>query len=48
MARRTTVATKPKKKVVRLTRRVNGYALMPVDNWDKAKHFVRERGMFML
>ena len=40
MARRTTVATKPKKKVVRLTRRVNGYALMPVDNWDKAKHFV--------
>ena len=40
MARRTTVATKPKKKVVRLTRRVNGYALMPTDNWDKAKHFV--------
>ena len=40
MARRTTVAAKPKKKVVRLTRRVNGYALMPTDSWNKAKHFV--------
>lgn len=29
-----------KKKTVRATRRVNGYALMPTDNWFKAKHFV--------
>lgn len=29
-----------KKKTVRATRRVNGYALMPTDRWEKAKHFV--------
>jgi hypothetical protein len=29
-----------KKKPVRATRRVNGYALMPTDSWVKAKHFV--------
>jgi hypothetical protein len=29
-----------KKKTVRATRRVNGYALMPTDSWVKAKHFV--------
>jgi hypothetical protein len=33
------VATK-KKKTVRVSRRVNGYALMPTDSWFKAKHFV--------
>ena len=32
-------ATK-KKKTVRASRRVNGYALMPTDSWFKAKHFV--------
>jgi hypothetical protein len=32
--------TPRKKKTVRATRRINGYALMPTDNWDKAKHFV--------
>lgn len=36
--------TKPiaprKKKTVRATRRVHGYALMPTDSWFKAKHFV--------
>ena len=36
--------TKPiaprKKKTVRATRRVHGYALMPTDSWYKAKHFV--------
>jgi hypothetical protein len=40
MARAAKIATKPKKKVVRLNRRVNGYALMPTDSWHKAKHFV--------
>ena len=40
MARAAKVATKPKKKTVRLTRRLNGYALMPTDSWHKAKHFV--------
>ena len=40
MARASKIATKPKKKTVRLTRRVNGYALMPTDTWHKAKHFV--------
>jgi hypothetical protein len=40
MARAAKIATKPKKKTVRLSRRVNGYALMPTDNWFKAKHFV--------
>lgn len=29
-----------KKKTVRATRRVNGYALMPTNDWFKAKHFV--------
>ncbi len=29
-----------KKKTVRASRRVNGYALMPTDTWFKAKHFV--------
>lgn len=32
--------TVKKKKVVRATRRVSGYALMPTDSWFKAKHFV--------
>jgi hypothetical protein len=32
-------ATK-KKKTVRASRRINGYALMPTDSWFKAKHFV--------
>lgn len=40
MARAAKVATKPKKKTVRVSRRVNGYALMPTDSWYKAKHFV--------
>jgi hypothetical protein len=40
MARAAKVATKPKKKTVRLSRRVSGYALMPTDSWIKAKHFV--------
>ncbi len=40
MARAAKVATKPKKKTVRLGRRTNGYALMPTDTWFKAKHFV--------
>jgi hypothetical protein len=29
-----------KKKTVRATRRINGYALMPTNDWFKAKHFV--------
>lgn len=29
-----------KKKTVRATRRINGFALMPTDSWFKAKHFV--------
>jgi hypothetical protein len=33
------IATR-KKKTVRATRRVHGYALMPTDSWYKAKHFV--------
>lgn len=37
MAKSTTVR---KKKTVRASRRVNGFALMPTDNWFKAKHFV--------
>lgn len=37
MAKATTVR---KKKTVRVSRRVNGYALMPTDRWEKAKHFV--------
>lgn len=37
MAKATTVR---KKKTVRVSRRVNGYALMPTDSWFKAKHFV--------
>lgn len=32
--------TVKKKKTVRATRRVHGYALMPTDSWFKAKHFV--------
>jgi hypothetical protein len=32
--------TARKKKTVRATRRINGYALMPTDSWAKAKHFV--------
>lgn len=32
--------TVKKKKTVRATRRLSGYALMPTDNWFKAKHFV--------
>jgi len=41
MARAAKVATKPKKKTVRVTRRgVNRFALAPTDNWFKAKHFV--------
>jgi hypothetical protein len=40
MARASKIATKPKKKTVRVSRRVNGYALMPTDSWIKAKHFV--------
>ena len=32
--------TVKKKKTVRVTRRVHGYALMPTDSWYKAKHFV--------
>lgn len=32
--------TPRKKKTVRATRRVNGYALMPTNDWFKAKHFV--------
>jgi hypothetical protein len=40
MARAAKISTKPKKKTVRLSRRVNGYALMPTDDWYKAKHFV--------
>lgn len=37
MARSLTVR---KKKTVRASRRINGYALMPTDSWFKAKHFV--------
>lgn len=40
MARASKVATKPKKKTVRATRRISGYGLMPTDNWHKAKFFV--------
>jgi hypothetical protein len=40
MARAAKIASKPKKKTVRLSRRVNGYVLMPTDSWFKAKHFV--------
>lgn len=40
MARAAKIATKSKKKTVRLSRRTNGYALMPTDTWFKAKHFV--------
>lgn len=41
MARAAKVATKPKKKIVRATRRgVNRFALAPTDDWRKAKHFV--------
>lgn len=40
MARASKVATKPKKKTVRLTRRVSLYELMPTDSWFKAKHYV--------
>jgi len=40
MARAAKVATKPKKKVVRLSRRVSLYELMPTDSWFKAKHYV--------
>lgn len=40
MARASKVATKPKKKTVRATRRVSGYGLMPTDSWHKAKFFV--------
>lgn len=29
-----------KKKTVRVSRRINGYALMPTNDWFKAKHFV--------
>jgi hypothetical protein len=32
--------TARKKKTVRASRRVNGYALMPTNDWFKAKHFV--------
>jgi hypothetical protein len=32
--------TPRKKKTVRATRRINGYALMPTNDWFKAKHFV--------
>ena len=38
---RASVATKPKKKVIRAVRRGGGmFALMPTDNWHRAKHFV--------
>jgi hypothetical protein len=40
MARASKIATKPKKKIIRASRRVNGFALMPTDSWIKAKHFV--------
>jgi hypothetical protein len=40
MARAAKIASKPKKKTVRVSRRLNGYALMPTDDWFKAKHFV--------
>jgi hypothetical protein len=40
MARASKVATKPKKKTVRATRRLSGYGLMPTDSWHKAKFFV--------
>jgi hypothetical protein len=32
--------TAKKKKTVRVSRRVNGFALMPTEDWYKAKHFV--------
>jgi hypothetical protein len=41
MARASKIATKPKKKTVRATRRgVNRFALAPVEDWNKTKHFV--------
>lgn len=39
MARAAVIKPK-KKKVVRLTRRVNGFKLMPTEDWNKAKWFV--------
>lgn len=41
MARASKVATKPKKKTIRATRRgVNRFALAPTDDWYKTKHYV--------
>lgn len=41
MARASKVATKPKKKTIRAVRRGGGMiALMPTNNWNRAKHFV--------
>lgn len=41
MARASKVASKPKKKTVRVARRgVNRFALAPTDNWNKTKHYV--------
>lgn len=39
MARAASLKPK-KKKTIRATRRVHGFALMPTDSWQKAKHFV--------
>ena len=41
MARASKIATKPKKKTVRATRRgVNRFALAPIEDWNKTKHYV--------
>lgn len=40
MARRSTVAAKPRKKTTRLTRRGTHWDLMPSDNWERAKYYV--------
>jgi hypothetical protein len=41
MARASKIATKPKKKTVRVTRRgVNRFALAPIEDWNKTKHYV--------